>query len=118
MPEETEEESARAAIVVAALALSLCPVFAVLVVRHRFCLTLRNLDPSFAFPLATLLNSDCSFRSLSFALSVLSRVAPKLSLSTRPQRYRLSGVSDKAIQAPLPGGLAYTPDNLWLNANG
>lgn len=49
------------------------------------CLTLRNLDSLFTFPLTTLLNSDCSFRSLSFALSVLSRVAPKRSLSTRPQ---------------------------------
>ena len=48
----------------------------------------------------------------------LSRAVPKLSLSTRPQRYRLSGVSDKAIQAPSPGGLAYAPDNQWLVANG
>ena len=36
-------------------------------------------------------------------LSVLSRAAPELSLSTRPQRYRLSGVSDKAIRSALVG---------------
>lgn len=47
-----------------------------------------------------------------------SHAAPELSLSTRPQRYRLSGASDKAIQAPSPGGLAYSPDNQWLVANG
>ena len=42
-------------------------------------------------------------------LSVLSRAVPKLSLSTRPQRYRLSGVSDKAIRSALTGRPCRTP---------
>lgn len=83
------------------------------------CLILQNLDFSFTFPLATLLYSDCSFRSLSFALSVLSRAAPNSPFPPRPQSYRLSGVSDKAIRSALVGRPCRTPRTiLLLVANG
>ena len=92
LPEETQEETTRAAILVAALARSLCPVFVVFFGRF-FC--------------------------SSFSASPSSPVQPRNS-PFPPARKGTDcpGCRTRLYEAPSPGGLAYTPDNQWLVANG
>lgn len=84
-PEETEEETARAAILVAALARSLCPVSVIFVGRF-FC--------------------------SSFSASPSSPVRPRNS-PFPPARKDTDcpGCRTRLYEAPSPGGLAYAPDN-------